>query len=201
MFAKVLTSAAAILFCANAGWAQTSSSHTPHKSVSDDESAPASAVSVPPALVGTWHARTERLPLTGDFNEKVWGKNAVSLRDVTLTVKSGGEATLTVSRKVVDARGRVVPGSPSIEQADIMLGEAKAGLATRVIHAVRVVKAERRYPDNAGDQWPLENLTVGVVSFTDAKNELEVRFEPSDGQGAFSETLSRQAAATTTRRR
>jgi hypothetical protein len=198
MFAKVLTSAAAVLFCcAQVSWAQTSSSHGSHKTVSDDESGPASVVPVSPAIVGTWHAQTERLPLTGDFNEKVWGKNAVSLRDVTLAVKSNGEGTLTVSKKVLDARGRVVPGSPSIEQADIMLGEAKPGLATRVDHDVRVVKAERRYPDNAGDKWPLENLRVSVVSFTDAKNDVEVRFEPADGNGSFSETLTRAVARPT----
>lgn len=193
MFARVLTSAAAILFCAQVGWAQTAT-RTPHKPGSDDESGPASAAPVSPALVGTWHAKTERLSLTGDFNEKVWGKNAVSLRDVTLTVKSNGEATLTVSRKVIDARGRTVAGSPSIEQAEIVLGDAKPGLATRIIHDVRVVKAERRYPDNAGDAWPLEKLTVSVVSFTDAKNDLEVRFEPADGNGSFSETLTRAVA-------
>ena len=191
MFAKVLTSAAAILFCAQVSWAQTSSS--PHKPVSV-ESGPATVLPLSPALVGTWHAKTERLPLTGDFNERVWGKNAVSLRDVTLAVKPNGEATLTISRKVVDGRGRVAPGSPSIEQADIVIGEAKPGLASRVDHEVRVVKAERRYPDNAGDRWPLENLRVNVVSFTDAKNEIEVRFEPADGNGSFSETLTRAIA-------
>jgi len=196
MFAKVLTSAAAVLFCcAQVSWAQTSSSHGSHKTVSDDEAGATSVVPVSPAIVGTWRATTERLSLSGDFNEKVWGKNAVSLRDVTLTVKSNGEGTLTVSRKVLDARGRVVPGSPSIEQVDIMLGEAKPGLATRVDHDVRVVKAERRYPDIAGDRWPLENLGVSVVTFTDAHDAVEVRFDPADGQGAFSERLLRQRAA------
>jgi len=195
MFAKVLTSTAAVLFCAQVSWAQTSSSPSPHKTVSDDESGATSVVPVSPAIVGTWRATTERLSLSGDFNEKVWGKNAVSLRDVTLTVKSNGEGTLTVSRKVLDARGRVVPGSPSIEQVDIMLGEAKPGLATRVDHDVRVVKAERRYPDIAGDRWPLENLGVSVVTFTDAHDAVEVRFDPADGQGAFSERLLRQRAA------
>ena len=195
MFPKVLTSAAAILFCAQVSWAQTSSLPSPHRTASDDEAGATSVVPVSPAIVGTWRA-TERLSLSGDFNEKVWGKNAVSLRDVTLTVKSNGEGTLTVSRKVLDARGRVVPGSPSIEQVDIMLGEAKPGLATRVDHDVRVVKAERRYPDNPGDRWPLQDLRVGVVSFSDGPATLEIRFEPADGLGAFSELLQRQRPAT-----
>jgi len=191
MLAKMMASAAALLLCAQIGWAQTPSPS--RKTLPDDESsgtAPAAA----PSLAGTWKARTERLPLTGDFNEKVWGKNAASVRDVTLAVKADGGATLTVSRKVLDARGRAVPGSPSIEQADVTIGDAKPGFATRLDHDVRVVKAERRYPDDAGDRWPLENLKVNVVSFSDTHDQIEVRFEPADGQGSFSETLTRAPA-------
>jgi hypothetical protein len=194
MTAKHYRSAAAVLLFllfAQVSWAQVS---VPAPRVaSDDESGVADLAPVP-SLAGTWKARTERLPLTGDFNEKVWGKNAASVRDVTLVVKPNGDATLTVARRVLDARGRAVPGSPSVEEADITIGEAKQGFAARLDHAVRVVKAERRYPDNAGDRWPLEHLTVSVVSFSDSRNTLEVRFEPADGQGSFSELLTRGAA-------
>ena len=204
MFARIFTTAAAVLLCAYTGWAQNASPSppapaSPHKSGADDESGPPSTVPPGDSLVGTWKAIPERLPLTGDFNEKVWGKDAVSVRDVSLTVKANGDATLSISRKVQDARGRVVPGSPSIEQADLTLGEAKPGLATRVDHDVRVVKAERRYPDNQGDRWPLQDLRVSVVSFSDGPGTLEVRFEPADGQGAFSELLKRQRPASTRR--
>ena len=204
MFARIFTTAAAVLLCAYTGWAQNaapsaSAPASPQKSGADDESGPPSAVPPGDSLVGTWKAITERLPVTGDFNEKVWGKDAVSVRDVSLTVKANGDATLSISRKVLDARGRVVPGSPSIEQADLTLGEAKPGLATRVDHDVRVVKAERRYPDNQGDRWPLQDLRVSVVSFSDGPGTLEVRFEPADGQGAFSEVLKRQRPASARR--
>jgi hypothetical protein len=191
MFAKVLTSAAVVLLCAQVGWAQTSSKSS--KAGQDDEGV---AQAAPPAsLVGTWKAKTERLPLTGEFNERVWGKNAASVRDVTLTVKANGQATLAIARKVLDARGKAVPGSSSVEEAEVTIGEATPGLATRVNHEVRVVKAERRYPDQKDDRWPLENLKVGIVSFTDSGNTVEVRFEPADGQGSFSETLTRAARA------
>jgi hypothetical protein len=202
MFAKVLTAAVAVLLCAQVSLAQTPSSTprkqatTPHKPAADDESGVASPLSAPASLVGTWRGKTDRFPLTGDFNEKVWGKNAVSIRDVTLVVKSNGDGTLSIARKVLDARGRTVPGSSSVEEAGIVVGEAKPGLATRVDHDVRVVKAERRYPDSPGDDWPLENLRVNVVSFSDAPATLEVRFEPADGQGAFSELLSRATPKT-----
>jgi len=158
----------------------------------------APAAPAAPSLVGTWKAATERLPLTGEFNEKVWGKNATSVRDVSLVIKAGGNATLTVSRKVLDARGRVVPGSPSIEEAEITIGDATPGFATRLEHDVRVVKGERRYPDNGSDRWPLDQLVVPIVTFSDDLNAVEVRFEPADGQGSFSELLTRGAARTRT---
>lgn len=198
MVAKLFATAAAVLLCAQVSWAQSSSAQKDH----DDESVVADVAPVPPALVGTWKAKTERLPLTGDFNEQVWGKDAVSVRDVTLAVKASGDAVLTVSRKVLDARGKVVAGSASVEEANITIGAGQPGLATRLEHAVRVVKAERRYPDNKDDRWALENLRVGVVSFSDGHDTIEVRFDPADGQGSFADLLTREgrAAKTTARR-
>jgi hypothetical protein len=169
--------------------AQNSSSA---KSQAGEEGHATGLNAVAPSLIGTWRAPTERLPLSGEFNEKVWGKSAVSVRDVSLTLRAAGDGVLTVSRKVLDARGRVVPGSASTEQADITVGDAQPGFATRLDHAVKVLKAERSYPDDPKDRWPLENLKVGVVSFTDGADRLEVRFDPADGKGSFSELLTRQ---------
>jgi hypothetical protein len=183
---------ALVLVYAQVAWAQTSTAARPVPP--DDESGIADR-----SLAGTWKAKTERLPLSGDFNEKVWGKNAVSVRDVTLVVKPNATATLTIARKVLDGRGRVAPGTPSVEEASITIGEAKPGFATRLDHDVKVVKAERRYPDDPDDRWPLENLVVHVVSFSDSSNTLEVRFEPADGQGSFSEILSRGVTRTAAR--
>ena len=201
MFAKTMTSVAAVLLlCAQVAWAQGTASPPAKapstKTIPDDESAGAGAATTVPVPVGTWRGKTERLPLTGDFNEKIWGKNATSVRDVTLTVRAGAEATLTVSRKVVDARGRVVPGSSSVEQAEVTIGQARRGFASRLDHDVHVVRAERRYPGAPADTWPLENLRVNVVTFTDSRDTLEVRFEPADGQGSFSDVLTRGAART-----
>lgn len=189
MRTKLLPAAAVLLVCAHVSWAQNA---PPTKSLPGDEGQTANLSAIAPAMIGTWRAPTERLPLTGDFNEQVWGKNANSVRDVTLTVRPTGDAVLTVSRKVLDARGRVVPGSASVEQADITIGAAQPGFATRLDHAVKVVKAERTHPDDPKDRWPLENLRVGVVSFSDGAQSLEVRFEPADGMGTFSELLTRQ---------
>ncbi|HTM05545.1 MAG TPA: hypothetical protein VL173_18675 [Vicinamibacterales bacterium] len=197
MFAKLVTTTAAVVFCAQVSWAQTApspSSSTPHPPPPADEAAAAADTAVSPSIVGTWKAKTEKLPLTGDFNEKVWGRGAQSVRDITLTVRPGGEATLTVARKVINKVGKVVAGSARTEQADVKIGSEKPGFATRIDHDVTVVKAERRYSDKASETWPLENLRVGVVTFTDSRNALEVRFDPVDGQGAFAELLTRTAA-------
>ena len=192
MRATLVSAAAVLLLYAPASLAQTAPRAKPP---SEDEGRAAGVTAVAPAVIGTWRAATERLPLTGDFNEKVWGKGAASVRDVTLIVRPTGEGDLTVSRKVVDARGRVVPGSAMVEQATITVGETQPGFATRLDHAVTIVKAERRYPDAPADRWPLDNLRVGVVSFTDGADTLEVRFEPADGRGTFSELLTRQRPA------
>ena len=61
-------------------------------------------------LNGTWKSTPDEMRLTSAFDESVWGKNAKSIRTVEMTVRQGGEATLTVTRKVVDARGRTVAG-------------------------------------------------------------------------------------------
>lgn len=187
MFAKLFAAAAVIGLCAQVSWAQTSPA--PRHTGTDEENGAATAVS--PALVGTWKAKTERLPLTGDFNEKVWGRGAQSVRDVTLTVRPNGEGTLSISRKVVGKGGKVVPGSARVEEAELTIGAEQPGFATRIDHQVHVVKAERRYSDNPADKWTLDNLRVNVVTFTDGTNTLEVRFDPADGQGAFAELLTK----------
>ena len=101
-------------------------------------------------LAGTWRSAPEELSLTTDFDESVWGKNAKSVRTVEMAVRANGEATLTVTRKVVDARGRTVKGSTSIEEARLVLGSARPTVADRSELAVDVTSAERRYPDDPG---------------------------------------------------
>ena len=56
-----------------------------------------------------WKSAEERIPLNSPFDVSVWGKGAMSVRAVELTAKASGEATVKVTRKVIDARGRTVP--------------------------------------------------------------------------------------------
>ena len=131
----------------------------------------APAIAQPPSvLAGSWKSAPEELKLSTDFDKSVWGPNATSVRTVALVIQGSGLGALTVTRKVVDGRGRTVAPSMSIEEAQI----------------------QRKYPDDPGDHWPLEGLRVKVATFDDGdENTLEVRFEPADGRGSFSETLRR----------
>jgi hypothetical protein len=152
------------------------------------------------ALVGTWRSQADPIRLTTEFERSVWGNDASSLRMTELVVQSSGEATLRVTRKVVDARGQDVPASTTVEEARLVLGPPTPGLATRMEHDVKIVSAERRYPDDPASTWPLDGLGVKVVTFTDGDgNSLEVRFDTPEGRGSFWETLERVGASTARR--
>jgi hypothetical protein len=146
---------------------------------------------VSPALVGSWQAQPERTPLATDFDVSVWGKGASAVRDVTLTVASSGEATLTVTRKVVDAKDRVKPASTSVEEAQLMLEGSQESTGPRIEHGVKVVRAERRFPDDPKDVWTIDGLRVRVVSFADTSGTIEIRFDTPEGRGSFWQTLTR----------
>jgi hypothetical protein len=118
-----------------------------------------------------------------------------------------GEATLTVTRKVVDAKGRTIANSTSVERATLRIGAAAPPSMTRVEHEVTVVKAERTYPDDPTFSWGLDGLKVKLVTFDDDPNArtVEVRFDTPEGKGSFWETLrrapgSRRAASMSTSR-
>jgi hypothetical protein len=153
-------------------------------------SAPAGGTS---ALSGAWRSAPEDTPLSSSFDESVWGKNAISIRTVQMTVRPTGDATLTVNRKVVDGRGRTVPGSTSVEQVQMVLGPVEKSTEARCDLTVAVKQAVRRYPDDPGSTWPLVGLKVGVVTFADDPGAVEIRIDTPEGSGSFWETLRRAA--------
>ena len=145
------------------------------------------------ALVGTWKSAPDEMKLTSDFDQSVWGANATSVRTVELSIQPSGEGTLRVTKKVVDGKGRVVPASTSIEEAQLKLGGAAPGAATRIEHQATVVKAVRLFPDDPADRWPLDGLRVKLVTFADADDgSIEIRYDTPEGRGSFWETLRRQ---------
>jgi hypothetical protein len=143
------------------------------------------------ALSGTWQSEPDETPLSSAFDESVWGKNAVAIRSVQMTVGPTGDATLTVSRKVVDGRRHTVPGSQSVERVHLSLGTVQKSTDIRCDLMVSVKQAERRYPDEPGFTSPIEGLRVGVTTFPGDPGKLEIRVDTPEGRGSFWETLRR----------
>ena len=182
----------AALLLLNATTASGQSVRTKPSSGSESDSDSPRSASV---LVGTWRSAEERVPLNSPFDVSVWGKGASSVRSVNMTIKASGEATVTVTRKVTDAKNRTVAGSTAIERADAVVGESREGLAGRQEYELKVVKAERRYPVIAGSEWPLVGLRMKLTVSGSAPQSLEIRFDTPEGNGSFWETLRRAAAA------
>ena len=153
--------------------------------------APAPPTTAHPSITGTWRSAVEATPLSSSFDESVWGKNAKSTRVVEMSVKSTGDATLTVTRKVLDARGREIKAATSIEQAQLSIGAVQSTIEVRADLAVTVKHAERRYPSDPGGTWPLDGLRVTVSTFSDDPARIEVRVDTPEGRGSFWETLRR----------
>lgn len=140
-------------------------------------------------LLGTWQSAADETPLTSAFDESVWGKNAKAVRTVRMTIRPSGDATLTVTRKVVDARGRTVDASTSIEHAELTVGSVQTTTDVRSEFAVNVKRAERRYPDDPAATWTIDGLGVEVATRSDKPGAIEIRVDFPEGRGSFWETL------------
>jgi hypothetical protein len=152
-----------------------------------------------PELAGTWRSAPEETPLTSQFDESVWGKNARSVRAVEMTVKPTGDATLAVTRKILDGRGREIKAATSIEHAELSIGAVQHAIDVRSDLAVTVKHAERRYPDDPAGTWKLDGLRVTVSTFADDPSRIEVRVDTPEGRGSFWETLRRVGRRPSTR--
>ena len=181
MRTHVIAMSVAILFCA------------PALTIAQAPQTQDASSTFSPALAGTWTSAPDEMRLTSDFDVSVWGANAKSVRTVELTISPSAEATLVVSRRVVDGKGRTVTASSSTERAQLKIGGSQRTVSTRVEHDVTVVKATRSYPDDPGATWDLAGLQVEIVTFTDGNgNTLEVRVDTPEGRGSFWQTLTRQ---------
>ena len=152
----------------------------------------ATSATTAPTLAGTWKSAPEETPLSTAFDESVWGKNAKSVRTVEMTIKPTGEATLIITRKILDGRGRAITAATSIEQAELSIGAVERRADVRADHAVIVKHAERRYPDDPGGTWALDGLRVKLATFSDDQATIEVRVDTPEGRGSFWEKLRRR---------
>jgi hypothetical protein len=153
---------------------------------------PSVSATTAPTLAGTWKSAPEETPLSTAFDESVWGTHAKSVRTVEMTVTRAGDATLLVTRTIVDRRGRVIPAATSIERAELSIGTIEHRGEVRSNHAVTVKHAERRYPDDPAGTWPLDGLRVMVSTFSDDPATIEVRVDTPEGKGSFWEKLRRR---------
>jgi hypothetical protein len=167
------------------------SSQQPTPPDSEGRAASPASRSTPTTLVGLWRSADNKLPLTGAFEESVWGRNASSVRTVELDVRQSGQAVLKVTTRVVDARGRVVRGSTALEETRLTIGKPGEPSVAGIEYEVMVVGAERRYPDDPTSKWPLDGLKVRLLS---RDGGLELRYDTPEGRGSFWETLRRQVA-------
>jgi hypothetical protein len=188
---QLMTAAAVLLVSAAVASAQTPST----KAVPKGETSSA-GTAFDPALTGTWKSAPDEMKLTSDFDKSVWGNDATSVRTVDLVVQPSGEATLKVTKKVVDAKGRALPASTWVEEARLKIGGSSAGVGPRIEHEAMVVSAVRLFPDDKDYRWDIEGLRVKLVTFSDGDGSVEVRYDTPEGRGSFWETLRRDRAAT-----
>lgn len=153
--------------------------------------APSLSAATAPSLMGAWRSVPVETPLSSAFDESVWGKNAVAVRTVAMTIMPTGDATLTVTRKVLDARRREIKAATSIEHAELSIGTVERSIDVRSDFAATVKHAERRYPDDPAGTWALQGLRVTVSTFADDPSRIEVRVDTPEGRGSFWETLRR----------
>jgi hypothetical protein len=160
---------------------------------------PSTAAANSATLTGTWRSAVDETRLSTPFDESVWGKDAKSTRVVEMTIKSADEATLTVTRKILDARGREISAATSIEYAEVSIGAVRHVFDVRSDLAVTVKNAERRYPADPAGTWQLDGLRVTVSTFSDDPSRIEVRVDTPEGRGSFWETLRRVTRRPSTR--
>lgn len=187
-----MTAVVVLLLSAAVASAQTPTP-SPRQTLPSEE-APSQRSGFDSALTGTWRSAPDEMRLTSDFDKSVWGENATSVRTVELAVRASGDATLKVTKKVTDAKGRTVPASTWVEEAQLKIGGSAPGIGPRIEHDVTVASAVRLFPDDKDYRWTIEGLRVKVVTFNDGDGALEVRYDTPDGRGSFWETLRRDKA-------
>jgi hypothetical protein len=158
-------------------------------------SVPASAQSAGPAgaellkhLTGTWKAPEDRTPRSTPLDDQVFGRGAVDVRDVSLVISASGDATLQVRKSVVGAKGKVF--APSLVEVKMRVGEPVVSELGQLRPTVTVTSAEERYLDGDKETFPRPGLRVTLSMVNATSNELNMQFEPADGQDGFGTTLT-----------
>jgi hypothetical protein len=146
----------------------------------------------PASLAGRWQSAPFELPLTSDFHVSVYGSGARSVRTVTMTIQPSGDGVFRVISRVLDRRGRVVPGTQDNQEVAFTVGDLAEEPGRQPHYTSRIVRAERRFAGDAAAAVPREGVKLAIYVLK-AAGTLEVRFETPEGTGSFWETLRRAA--------
>jgi hypothetical protein len=154
--------------------------------------AAASGSDVAKKLAGVWKAPEDRVPRATALDVQVFGPDAYEVKTVDLTIQPTGEGVLKVSKAVVGQKGRRY--SPSVIEAKLVIGPPQTSITGRIEPVVKVMSAEERYLDGSGDHWSRDGsrVTISLASLED--NQMELRFDSSNGSESFGETMTRQRA-------
>jgi hypothetical protein len=148
----------------------------------------ASGADVLKHLTGTWRAAEDRTPRTTPLDEQVFGRGAVDVRIVSLVVAATGDATLQIRKSVVAAKGKVF--APSIIEVKMKIGEPVVSELGHLRPTVTVSSAEERYLDGDRETFPRPGMRVTLSLLNATSDELNMQFEPAEGQDGFGATLT-----------
>jgi hypothetical protein len=147
------------------------------------------------SLAGSWKAPQYKMKRGSEVGAQVFGPNSFDMRDVDLTLDASGNGALKIKTSVLDQKGKA--WAPTQIEAKITVGStATPQTGGRCEPAVMVTSAEERFLDETGYQAPLPGANVTLLT-DPAGKQLELRFEPPKGEGAFWTTMRRAAAAKT----
>ena len=149
----------------------------------------------PASLAGRWTSAPLELALTGEFHQSVYGAGASSVRSVTMTIQPSGEGVFTVTSRVRDRGGRVVPGTQEIEEVRFSVGDLVEQPGRQPHYSSRIIKAERRFADDPSSAFARDGVKLALYVPDGKSGTIEVRFDTPDGTGSFWETVRRTAAA------
>lgn len=193
---RPMTLLVVLLALASPAWASTplSQSHPPAAPAGKDPSV--TARSSPQPLVGRWRAAPLQVLLSSELDTSVFGENAQSTRNVELVVQPTGQATLTVTQRVIDARRRAVPGTTTIDRIDFTLGDlTRDGTFAAVPrYETNITKAVRRYPDLPQPPSELDGIRIEIIANDEDHNRVDVTLESDEEGATFSEPLRRVPA-------
>jgi hypothetical protein len=88
-----------------------------------------------------------------------------------------------------------VPGTRQIEEVQFTIGDLQPEPGRQPRYTTRIVRAERRYPDDPAYSFPLEGAKLEFFVPDGNGGTLDVRFDTPEGPGSFWETLRRAAPA------